>query len=278
MKNKKLFLSIIIIIFFIVAIVISEGYGGFPGKQIANISTRIFMSSKHNNAEYDIQSIAYNKKTMMYEINCISKGINYQITEKSAKVYEDGYFNNFLRDVNLENKVQQNIVDKLSPILSQKIDVFKTIDVNIIITKDKYPNDTDINNISEKSSIYISLQGNKVEEIDYRKLTYEVKNVIVNDGGVSPEFLQVFYYRNNESDGERIMQFESQFNAVAMQLNEEQTIDSKSVHKIVELTPEQEKNIKNYYIFKSFYNIIIIVTIVGLGGFAIYKKLKKPKV
>lgn len=274
-KSRKLFLSIIIIIVLIVLIVICEDSGLVPGKQIADLSTRIFMSSKHKNVEYIIENISYNKKTMKYEVNCISQGKKYQIIVKSMKVYEDGYFNNFLRDDDLEKIIKQTIIDKLSPILSQKVDVFKKIDVKIIIPKDKYSIDIDINNISEKSSIYIDLQGKKITEQEHRKLTYLVKNTILSEGGIKPEFLQVFYYRENGLDNEKIMQFESQFTALSMELSEEQTLNSKNVHKIVELTPEQEKKIKNYYMFKNFYYITIIVTVVGLSGFAVYKKLKR---
>ncbi len=308
-KIKIAVTAVILSLVVIAAVIIAcESFGVFPGDYCNRIAVNSYMKKAHKGVDYTIVSQSFEEddsknygttpknKYYVYECrldNTEHKGETFEIAAYGFKVVSDGYYEEFLRNKELEEKVNTAVNEKVKleyvkAYPDSDIRIFD-VDCNTILPYSKYGEEKDdstaekvVNSLDNNFEITIYMSGDKISFGAYKKIAAQIVDVIHDRLQYKPTFTQLLYYRNFEQ-GEvpdkkdvvkdnKILSYESSIDYYQLSFNIE---GASGMHYYVEVSDSEYKKLKAYTIFQYVYIIFVTLVIIALLTLWTVRKFKK---
>lgn len=119
-----LFTALVVIFALFIVTIFCESLGVFPGSLLNRFSVQKYLKDSYPDLDYSITNTYYDKKIDKYVYECEFEEGTFRITAKGFGVYEDGYFDNFLKDNELIKELSGHIENLLKdeiPLKAQNI-------------------------------------------------------------------------------------------------------------------------------------------------------------
>ena len=250
-----------------------ESLGVFPGSLLNRFSVQKYLKDSYPDLDYSITNTYYDKKIDKYVYECEFEEGTFRITAKGLGVYEDGYFDNYLRDNDLIKELSLYIEN----LLKDEIPL-KSAEYIHDIEKGMYGNVEDaLEGTKGKYVVLLEVAGQSLGFDKYKELAAEyAKKAFETELDFSR--LRIFYFREpKEGETEAVLQYESNIDKALLYHDAEVVEKAANTHFIVELDPKLERDYKIYTFFQRFYLIFLLGTVLILSVVWIVRKYRKLK-
>lgn len=268
-----LFTAFVVIIAILVVSIFCESLGVFPGSLLNGFSVQKYLKDSYPDLDYSITNTYYDKKIDKYVYECEFEEGTFRITAKGLGVYEDGYFDNYLRDNDLIKELSlyiENLLKDEIPLKSAEYihdiekGVYQSAEDALDGTKGKYVV------LLEVAGQSLGFDKYKELSAEYSKKAYETE--------LDFSRLRIFYFREpKEGETEAVLQYESNIDKALLYHDAEVVEKAANTHFIVELDPKLERDYKIYTFFQRFYLIFLLGTVLILSVVWIVRKYRKLK-
>jgi len=269
-----LFTTLVVIISLLLVTVFCESLGVFPGSLLNRISVKNYLKDKYPDLDYKIANTYYDKKMDKYVFECESDEGGFRITAKGLGVYEDGYFDNYLKD----NDLIYEISEYIENILKDEIPL-KSAEYIYDIRKGTYESvEEALKGTKGRYVVLLEVEGKSLSFDKYKELAAEYSKKAF-DSELDFASVRIFYFREpKEDEDDVVLQYESNVDKTLLYHDEELVEKAANTHFIVELDPKLARDYKIYTFFQRFYLVFVLGTVLVLRVVWIVRKYRKIKV
>lgn len=192
MKKRKLLLITVMIVLIGAVFYLYNGFNGNPlSKYLAKHELKTYLQETYTDKEFTVSDGFYNFKVSGYEFTVTEIGstdddghvLEYEFTVSgfiNPKVYRDGIYEANL-DHQLAKRLNDQIVEELSPLLKEKVETFYHMECYIEVLKGKYPGNLKWSKeieLEKPIAFFIQIDSTKQSAEEFFKASQTIKKII----------------------------------------------------------------------------------------------------
>jgi len=254
-----------------------------------------FVGSEIVNETVERMGIGVKKKCYRFEYivasysgddyqGAFSVGDKFYIEAYNFDVVNDGLYSDFLADDELTETLESSFLSALDSYDSFDEKGIEPVGAyyDLCVYENEFDGSAEqrlaallVSDKIEDSDCVVHFQGAKIDFEKYKETAAVIVEFFKENKVFMPGFLQIIYYYEN--NGERVMQYESQFEFYELEYESQAIINGPDMHYIVELDESQALKLKIFNIVKIVYLVVVTATVFGLSTLWVVKKVCKLK-
>lgn len=294
--NKRHTLRVLLVVFLALLVLCTLFlYLESIGSSAAEFADRAAVKSylrKHYGAEageFTVRFTGYDQLRERYTYECDCGRGTFKMTCKRFKVRYDGYFDEFLCSRGAEAAVDAYIKQYFAANWSAE-DKQSALEINASIrvpeasagaylTDGGYDIARILTDFGGTVELEATLRGGRIAFEPYKNLAYDLLNTLRGGLKVPPEFMQVFYYRAPDAEGETadVLAYESHLISYMFNFNRSGYIGASNVNFIVETGAKQERSLRWATGIRLVNFIVIGLTVAALLTLWIVRRIRKQR-
>lgn len=196
MKKRKLLLIAVMIVLIGAVFYLYNGFNGNPfSKYLAKLELKKYLEETYTDKEFTVSDGFYNFKDSGYVFTAVEIGstdedgnvFEYEFTVTgfmNPKVSRDGIYEANL-DHDLASRLNDQIVEQLSPLLKDKVETFYHMECYIEVLKGKYPDDVkwrkDLE-LEKPIDFFIQIDSTEQSAEEFFKASQTIQKIIDEEG------------------------------------------------------------------------------------------------